>query len=167
MPAHVVQLGRSRGGVPKLAVDEAVVTVNGLEGDKQRNRRFHGGPMRALCLYSDDLIERLALEGHPVRRGSLGENVTIRGLEWTDARPGARLRIGEIEVEITSYTTPCKTIRASFLDEDFTRISQKLHPGWSRVYCRILRGGLLRVSDAVTLLPPVDDLFTLSSPQGT
>ena len=61
MPAHVVQLSRSRGGVPKLAVDEAIVTATGLEGDRQRDRRFHGGPERALCLYSDDLIEQLGL----------------------------------------------------------------------------------------------------------
>src|SRR4051812_12810030 len=82
MAAHVVQLSRSRGGVPKLAVEEAVVTTNGLAGDRQRDRRFHGGPNRALCLYSDDLIEQLALEGHPIVRGSAGENVTIRGLDW-------------------------------------------------------------------------------------
>jgi len=151
--AHVVQLSRSRGGVPKLAVDEAAVTVNGLDGDRQRDRRFHGGPMRALCLYSDDLIEQLVLEGHPVVRGSLGENVTIRGLDWSEVRPGTRLSMGETEVEITSFTAPCKTIRRSFVDEDFTRISQKLHRGWSRVYCRVLREGTLRVNDPVFLSP--------------
>jgi MOSC domain-containing protein YiiM len=151
MTAHVVQLSRSRGGVPKLAVDEAVVTVNGLEGDKQRDRRFHGGPTRALCLYSDDLIEELVREGHPVTRGSLGENVTIRGVDWSEVRPGTRLTIGEVEVEITSYAAPCKTIRGSFLDEQFKRIAQKLHRGWSRVYCRVTREGVIRVNDPVSV----------------
>lgn len=153
MIAHVVQLSRSRGGVPKLAVDEALVTANGLSGDRQRDRRFHGGPNRALCLYSDDLIERLALEGHPIVRGSTGENVTIRGLDWRTVRPGARLLIGAAEVEVTAYAAPCKTIRRSFIGEDFTRISQKLHSGWSRVYCRVLREGAVRVEDAVTVVP--------------
>jgi MOSC domain-containing protein YiiM len=156
MTARVVQLSRSRGGVPKLAVDEAAVTANGLVGDKQRDRRFHGGPTRALCLYSDDLIEQLALEGHPVTRGSLGENVTIRGVEWREVRPGARLSIGDVEVEITSYTAPCKTIRGSFVAQDFTRISQKLHRGWSRVYCRILREGTIRVNDPVVIYSAED-----------
>jgi MOSC domain-containing protein YiiM len=151
MAAHVVQLSRSRGGVPKLPVDEAVVTMHGLVGDKQRDRRFHGGPNRALCLYSDDLIEQLSLEGHPIVRGSAGENVTIRGLDWREVRPGTRLSMGDVDVEITSYTTPCKTIRQSFAAHDFTRISQKLHPGWSRVYCRILREGTIRVNDPVTV----------------
>lgn len=161
MSAYVVQLSRSRGGVPKLAVDEAIVTANGLEGDRQRDRRFHGGPQRALCLYSDDLIEQLAAEGHPIARGTIGENVTIRGLDWTAVRPGARLAIGEVEVEITSYAAPCKTIRGSFLDENFTRISQKLHRGWSRVYCRILREGTIRVRDVVESIDPTTSGVTL------
>jgi MOSC domain-containing protein YiiM len=148
----VVQISRSRGGVPKLAIDEAVATWNGLEGDRQRDRRFHGGPDRALCLYSDELIEQLSREGHPITRGAAGENVTIRGLDWRLITPGMRLTIGEAEVEITSYTTPCKNIRGSFLDEDFTRIAQKLHPGWSRVYCRVLREGVVRTGDAVTVM---------------
>jgi MOSC domain-containing protein YiiM len=166
MPAHVVQLSRSRGGVPKLAVEEALVTATGLDGDKQRDRRFHGGPTRALCLYSADLIEQLAVEGHPITRGSTGENVTIRGLDWRGLRPGTRLSIGAVEVEVTGYAAPCKTIRGSFLGEDSTRISQKLHPGWSRVYCRVLREGTIRVDDVVALLPAADDLFTISSADG-
>jgi MOSC domain-containing protein YiiM len=151
MTPHVVQLSRSRGGVPKLAIEEAAVTARGLDGDRQRDRRFHGGPSRALCLYSDDLIEQLAREGHPVTRGSLGENVTIRGLDWSSIRPGTRLSIGEVEVEITAYAAPCRTIRGSFLGQDFTRISQKLHRGWSRVYCRVLREGTIRVNDPVVV----------------
>lgn len=120
-----------------------MVTVNGLEGDKQRFRRFHGGPTRALCLYSLELIDQLALEGHPIAPGLVGENVTISGLDWTVVQPGARMTLGPVEVEITSFTVPCKTIRHAFLDEDFTRVSQKLHPGWSRVYARVLREGEL------------------------
>ena len=126
----VVQISRSRGGVPKLAIDEAVATWNGLEGDRQRDRRFHGGPDRALCLYSDELIEQLSREGHPITRGAAGENVTIRGLDWRLITPGMRLTIGEAEVEITWYTTPCRNIRGSFLDEDFTRIAQKLQASY-------------------------------------
>jgi len=34
------------------------------------------------------------------------------------------------------------------------RISQKLHPGESRVYARILREGVIRPGDKARLLPP-------------
>lgn len=122
-----------------------------MEGDRQRHRRFHGGPRRALCLYSQECLDALAAEGHPIVRGSTGENVTIAGLAWSEVVPGARLQLGEVEAEVTAFTVPCKTIAASFVDGDFTRIGQKVHPGWSRVYVKILQGGRIRVGDRVVL----------------
>jgi MOSC domain-containing protein YiiM len=148
---RITGLQRSAGGVPKRPVDSASVQTNGMTGDRQRNLRFHGGPDRALCLYSQELIEALAAEGHPIFPGAVGENVTIAGLPWDRVQPGARLTLGDVEVEVTAYTTPCRTIAAAFRDERSTRISQIKHPGWSRVYARILRTGALRVGDRVTL----------------
>jgi MOSC domain-containing protein YiiM len=151
MTARVVSINVSRGGVPKLPIERALVTTNGIEGDKQRDRRFHGGPQRALCLYSLELIDQLALEGHPIIPGSIGDNVTISGLDWGAVKPGVRMTLGPVEVEITSFTVPCKTIRKSCIDEDFTRISQKLRPGWSRVYARVVRDGELQQGDPVSI----------------
>ncbi|TLY19306.1 MAG: hypothetical protein E6K66_11100 [Nitrospirae bacterium] len=79
---HVYQINLSDGGVPKRPVLEAVITTTGVEGDRQRNLKVHGGPYRALCLFSQDLIERLQDEGHSIEAGSSGENLTIAGLEW-------------------------------------------------------------------------------------
>lgn len=153
MSARVHQVSVSGGGVPKLPVPQAEVTPNGLVGDRQRNRLFHGGPRRAVCLYSLEMIERLRAEGHPIAPGTAGENVTVAGLPWDRVVPGARLALGgEVVLEVTSYTAPCKNIIPSFADGGFTRISQKLHPGESRVYARVLRPGLVRVGDPVQLL---------------
>ena len=146
---RVTGLQRSAGGVPKLPVDRARVGPLGMEGDKQANRRFHGGPMRALCLYSQERLDALAAEGHPVGRGLLGENVTITGLEWGTIRPGVRLRIGEVEAEVTGYASPCEKIAYAFADGVFKRIGQKVNPGWSRVYVRIVAEGSVAVGDAV------------------
>jgi MOSC domain-containing protein YiiM len=151
--ARIFQLNVSNGGVPKLAVRAAALTAEGLEGDRQRDRRFHGGPDRALCLYSLERILELQAEGHPVYPGSAGENVTLVGLDWSRLAPGARLALGgEALVEITGYTAPCKKIAASFSDGDFKRISQKLRPGDSRLYARVLRPGRLSAGDHVRLL---------------
>jgi MOSC domain-containing protein YiiM len=153
MGGRIFQLNRSGGGVPKLAVREAFLDANGLEGDRQRDLRYHGGPERALCLFPLELILGLQAEGHPVFPGSTGENVTLYGLEWSRVEPGSRLALGdEALVEITSYATPCKTITASFTGGDFKRISQKLRPGESRLYARVLRAGRLAVGQSVRLL---------------
>ena len=151
--ARIFQLNLSNGGVPKLAVREAVLGREGLEGDRQRDRRYHGGPDRALCLYALERVLELQAEGHPIFPGSAGENVTLVGLDWSSLAPGARLALGgEALVEIASYTTPCKVIAASFTGGDFKRISQKLRPGHSRLYARVLRPGRLAVGDIVRVL---------------
>lgn len=153
MTAHIFQINASNGGVPKVAQRDAIVTELGLTTDRQNNTQIHGGPDRALCLYSLERITALQAEGHPIFAGSIGENITVAGLEWEQVKPGAKLRLGsDVLIEITSYTTPCKKIRESFHDRDYGRVSQSRHPGWSRVYARVLETGTLRIGDQVSLL---------------
>ena len=144
-------LNISNGGVPKLPIFRAHVNELGLEGDKH-NLRLHGGPTAALCLYAQEVIDRLQKEGHPITPGSIGENVTVAGLDWSLIVPGARLHIGTTEIEITRYTTPCKTIAGSFANGDFSRVLSTAHPGDSRAYARVLRTGTIQAGDDVILL---------------
>jgi MOSC domain-containing protein YiiM len=148
----IVSLHRSNGGVPKLPVDRARVTASGMEGDRQRNLNHHGGSDRALCLYSFELIQTLRAEGHPVGPGTMGENVLIRGLSWGDVLPGVGLRLGEVETEVTAFAYPCKNISGSFQGGHIERVSVKTHPGWSRVYARVTREGVLSAGDDVVIL---------------
>ncbi|SLM48338.1 conserved protein of unknown function [Nitrospira japonica] len=150
---HVHQINVSDGGIPKHPLLEAFVGKDGLAGDAQRNRKLHGGPERAVCLYSLDLIERLQDEGHPIDPGSSGENLTLAGLEWSGLGPGAKLRIGpEVELEIASYCAPCELNAQWFRDRDISRIHQNNNPGWSRLYARVLQSGVVRPGDAVEIL---------------
>ena len=152
MTARIFQLNTSPGGVPKLPVIEGHVNELGIAGDEHRFPDIHGGPERALCLFSLERILELQAEGHPIFPGAVGENVTISGLDWQQVVPGVQLSLGdEVLVEITKYTTPCNTIPAYFADGQYQRISQKLHPGWSRVYARVLKGGRLRIGQPVEL----------------
>ena len=144
----------SRGGVPKKSVTDAEVTHYRVVGDAQDDTKHHGGPERAVCIFSLDLIKALQREGHPIDVGTAGENVTVEGLNWELVVPGARMRCGEeVELEVASFTNPCKTIKGSFIDGRFRRISQMIHPGWSRVYARVLAEGKIRVGDRVQLIP--------------
>lgn len=153
MIGRIFQLNISAGGVPKLAVREGAVNELGIVGDVQAVPVIHGGPERALCLFSLERILELQAEGHPIFPGAVGENVTISGVDWQKVVPGVQLSLGdEVLLEITSYTTPCNTIPAYFEDGQFQRIAQKLHPGWSRVYARVLNGGKLMVGQTVKLV---------------
>lgn len=150
---EVFSINCSPGGVPKLPVPEALVTRSGVFGDDHNDRKHHGGPDRAVCLYSVERITALQHEGHPIGTGTAGENLTIAGLDWDLVVPGSVIEVGDALLEVTDYTTPCRTIRDSFIDEKFMRISQKHHPGWSRVYARVIRDGVVRTGDQVSLSP--------------
>jgi MOSC domain-containing protein YiiM len=144
-------INTSRGGVPKTSVFEALITEEGLDGDRQRDLRYHGGPDRAVVIFSLEVIRALQREGHPIAPGATGENLTVSGIDWTRAIPGAELRIGEVFLRITTYTSPCEKIAGAFLARDFTRISQKRHAGSSRVCARVTAGGIVRAGDPVTI----------------
>lgn len=153
MSAKVVQVNvNPQGGVPKFRVESARLGFERVEGDKQNHLKFHGGPMRAVCLYSLELIEALRAEGHPIEPGTTGENLTVSGLEWDKLKSGVQLQIGEAQVELTKTAAPCTQIAGSFCEEEFKRISQKTHKGWSRWYAKVLVEAEVRAGDAVAVL---------------
>jgi len=155
--ARIVQISVSRGGVPKTAVPAARVTAEGVEGDAQRDRQYHGGPDRAVCLYSIESIRRLQAEGHSITPGSIGENVTVEGLDWSAVAPRDHLLLGDqVLLQVTRYTSPCSNIKGSFKSGEFARVSQKRHPGWSRVCARVLVEGTIRRDDPVRLLDELE-----------
>jgi MOSC domain-containing protein YiiM len=152
MQARIASINVSGGGVPKHPVPEAFIRELGVAGDHHADLLHHGGPDRAVSLYAAEVIDALAAEGHPIRPGSTGENLTVAGLlPWSEVVPGVALQAGGALLLVTSFVTPCHKIAGSFTAGAFERISHKRHPGWSRVYARVLEEGIVRVGDAVEL----------------
>jgi MOSC domain-containing protein YiiM len=150
----VAQVNASDGGVPKQPRSGPVaVGRRGLAGDRQRNRRHHGRPSQALCLWSLEVIEGLAAEGHPIGPGCAGENVTVAGFDWRTARPGVRLQVGTALVEVSGYAEPCANNARWFADRNVDRILHERHPGSSRVYAAVLVDGVVAAGDAVVVEP--------------
>jgi MOSC domain-containing protein YiiM len=150
---RVHQISVSNGGVPKHPVSEARITTLGMEGDRQRNPDIHGGVDRAICVFSLEVIKALQAEGHSIAPGSTGENLTLAGLDWFALKPGDRIRVGSVRLEFVSYTAPCVHNGRWFLQENFSRISRKKWPGWSRLYARVLTEGVIRTGDPVVQEP--------------
>jgi MOSC domain-containing protein YiiM len=150
---RIYQINLSEGGVPKLPVERAEVTEGGLVGDGWIHTKVHGGPDRAVCLYSWENLQALQAEGHPVFPGAMGENLTLEGVDWLSLVPGTRLKLGEsVEIEITRYTVPCNSLVPYFVDGHFGRVSQDKHPGWARVYARVIHPGFLKAGDSLSIL---------------
>ena len=150
----VVQLSRSGGGVPKLPVDAVEVDFRGVVGDVQRIRVHHGRPWQALCLFADEVIDEFRAEGHPIQRGSVGENITVSGLDWAQVRPGVRIRVGSVLAHVQAFTEPCRSNARFFLGGDFHRMNIDRGPV-SRVYATVLEPGRIVTGDTIELEPQV------------
>ena len=136
----------SDGGVPKTAVDSVEIGYRGVIGDRQASRQHHGRPWQALCLWSADVVAELAASGHPIRQGSAGENISLRGVDWATMRPGVRLRLGTVQATLTAYAIPCSKNARWFSDGDYDRMSHE-RGDESRLYARVDQPGRVAVGD--------------------
>jgi MOSC domain-containing protein YiiM len=147
MPGTLVQLNVSAGGMPKIPVDEAQVSRDGVAGDWQTNRKYHGGPDRAICLFSQELYAWLADEhGIALQPGSIGENFTTAGVDLRTLRKGDRLRVGKCVIEITEVRVPCKNL---LLWHPLLPKVIKGHSGW---VAKVIEEAIVRPGDMIELL---------------
>jgi MOSC domain-containing protein YiiM len=148
---RLVQVNLSNGGVPKRPVEGAALTASGVEGDRQRDRKHHGRPFQAVCLWSGDVIDELSAAGHPIGPGCAGENLTLREVNWGFLRPGALVRVGEALVELSFPAVPCQNQRRWFSDGDFSRIDHKVNPQRARWYGWVRQPGEVHPGDRVVV----------------
>src|SRR5829696_10111141 len=148
MTGTLVQLNISPGGMPKLPVQSARVTRDGVAGDWQKNRKYHGGPDRAVCLFSEELYAWLREQGvEDLFNGAIGENFTTRGFDLMALAKGDRLRVGpECVIELTDVREPCRQLKK--WDERFP----KLIVGRSGWVAKVVVEGEVKNGDAVTVL---------------
>ncbi|MBK5223120.1 MAG: MOSC domain-containing protein [Acidimicrobiia bacterium] len=130
-----------------------MVEWRGIVGDTQATRVHHGRPWQALCLWSAEVIDALAAEGHPVAPGAAGENVTISGIDWTTLRAGTILDIGPVRCQLSAPAQPCRKNRRWFVGGDIGQMDHDRHPGRSRWYASVLRTGTVTTRDRVVVEP--------------
>ncbi|MCP4959571.1 MAG: MOSC domain-containing protein [Actinomycetia bacterium] len=146
----------SDGGVPKLPIPSAAIVHSGVVGDRQATRTHHGRPWQAVSLWSADVIDDMASEGHPIGPGKAGENLTLRGLDWKSLRPGVQLGFGGALIELTAWAEPCQQIADLFVDGCSWWIDHDRYPGRARIYGRVIRPGPLEPGDPVVIEPNLE-----------
>jgi MOSC domain-containing protein YiiM len=155
------QINRSNGGLPKLAIEGSVMlNPDGVEGDRHRDPRIHGGPDKAVLMMSADLIDSLIDRGFRVPYGALGENLTVAGLDPRAWRFGQRYRIGaDAVIELTRLRIPCSNlnvygpqIKPELYDAQ-CKAGDITSPHWAHggFYARVVHCGLLMPNAPVIL----------------
>ncbi len=113
----------------------------GLIGD-----RYHGTKHRHVTIQSAEMLERAAADlGHPIDPGATRRNLTV-DVGRIPTRPGARLQIDDVELEVVRVAAPCRLLDDWIAPGAARAMSQR---GGS--VCRILTSGLIRVGAAVQL----------------
>jgi len=138
------------GGVPKPSVESIQVEKLGIKDEIIRDEKHHGGADKAVCLLSQDILQQLQDDGHPIVGGSTGENILL-DVSYESLQPGVQLKFHEVELEITMAASPCKTIGKSFIDQNFNELSDKKYPGRTRWYARVLVEGTIHEDESVSI----------------
>lgn len=136
----------ARKGEKKVNQPQAMLLTNhGIEGDVHAD-----GTHRQLSLLAMEDIEYMRGIGADVYPGDFAENLTTEGVELHTCPVGTRFAIGdEIELEMTQIGKECHAgcaIREQVGDCIMPRRG---------VFCRILKGGLVKPGDSfrVTFRP--------------
>jgi MOSC domain-containing protein YiiM len=109
-------------------------------------------------LIAAELFEQLRGEGHVIRPGDLGENITTRGVDLLSLPRGTRLALGsDAVVEVTGLRNPCGQIdrfqpglRAKVLERhDDGTVERRVG-----VMGVVVTGGVVRIGDPLAVELP-------------
>ena len=89
------------------------------------------------------LVDSETLELMELQPGIIRENITTRGINVNGLPAGQRLRVGDVQLEVSLPCTPCDLL-------------EKIRPGLRRelrgrrgMLCRVIAGGLIRRGDPI------------------
>lgn len=141
-------------GIAKLPASGPLwLAVDGLRGDEQGDRQYHGGPEKALHHYASEHYPHwLARFGDaaPLRGpGAFGENIATLGMTEHSVHVGDVYRIGGALVQVSQGRQPCWKLNLRFGQPDAARAVQESGlTGW---YYRVLRPGWIAPGDLIEL----------------
>jgi MOSC domain-containing protein YiiM len=140
----------------------------GVEGDahcgttvrhRYDRRRDPNRPnLRQVHLIPTELIDDLAQNGHALRPGDLGENVTTTGVDLSGLPSGTVIRLGdEARIRLTGLRTPCRLIDG--LQPGLMRLMWGRDEAGRRirragVMAVVMSGGVVRAGDPLTVVLP-------------
>ncbi|MGM0559225.1 MAG: MOSC domain-containing protein [Myxococcota bacterium] len=109
----------------------------GLAEDEQANKKYHGGPDKALCVYPAEHYGFWKLQlGLELDVAAFGENVTLEGLVEERACIGDTFDWGEAVIQISEPREPCANIARRWGVSGLTQ--QVRESGFTGWYMRVL-----------------------------
>ena len=144
---------RSPTGIYKQSMSQVSVDESGIIGDIQADKRFHGGPEKALHQYAlssyEKIIKRYPLLHQQANSGMIGENLSVTDMNEHNVCIGDIYKVGSAILQVSSPRMPCWKIDAKFKQPDLHQfINQHRLNGW---YYRVLQAGDMTLNDVFIL----------------
>jgi MOSC domain-containing protein YiiM len=152
-------IGTRRGKPVMSGIRKTPVTAESIEvgptnlaGDRQADLRVHGGPEKAIFAYPLEHLTAWTDElrpDAPYLPGSIGDNLTVTGLDETQVRIGDVWAWGDALLQICQPRYPCfKLAMAAGRPQIVKRFLATGRSGW---YIRVLEPGMAPVRGPITL----------------
>jgi|TARA_B110000240_G_C13469289_1_gene440194 MOSC domain-containing protein YiiM len=156
---------RSPTGIYKKSVEQVSVDLLGIEGDIQADKRFHGGPEKALHQYAlssyEKIIKRYPLLHKKAEPGMIGENLSAIDMNEHNVCIGDIYKVGSAILQVSSPRIPCWKIDAKFKQPNLHQfISQHRLNGW---YYRVVQAGDITLNDKLILQQRPNTDFTVDT----
>ncbi len=151
LPREVIWKGKSvTTGIFKDPVTGPVaLRRHNLEGDRQADLSVHGGPMKAVYVYSTQHYEywRGELVDTELGWGAFGENLTVDGADEETINIGDEFQVGSARVVVTEPRMPCFKLGIRFGREDMVR--RFLKSRRSGFYFGVVEEGKMQAGDSL------------------
>ncbi|WP_195891734.1 MOSC domain-containing protein [Bacillus ndiopicus] len=144
--------GRSMiSGIEKQQVPNVYLASSGFEGDDVADKKHHGGPDRAVCLYPLEHYAQWEQElGKTLPIAAFGENLTVTNMKEADVCIGDIYKIGDAVIQITQGRVPCSTIDK--YTEATTLLKRLIETGYTGYLARVLEEGTIYADSKIELL---------------
>lgn len=131
----------------------------GFNGDAVGDLKNHGGPDKAICVYSlDHYTYWEKILGIKLAHAAFGENLSISDQKEFDVCIGDIFQLGTAIVQITQPRQPCRTLAARYGRNDLAKLF--VNSGHTGFYLRVLKEGIVKKGDS--LLHKERDLHKIS-----
>jgi MOSC domain-containing protein YiiM len=137
----------------KPITHSTVARIDGLVGDGQADLAVHGGPDKAICVYSLDHYPywQEVLGVDPLPTGAFGENFTLEGIDENAVCIGDVWKVGDsLVVQVSQPRQPCWKLARRWQRKTLAvEVQDNGKTGW---YFRVLKEGPAKAGMQLTLI---------------
>lgn len=135
----------------KQAADEAFLSVDGFKGDGIADTKHHGGPDRAVCMYSEEHYALWEKQfSCTLSPSTFGENLTVGGMLEDKVCIGDIYQVGDAVIQVTQGRVPCSTISQRTGLPGLMK--EMIKTGLTGYLCRVVEEGMVHSNSTITLL---------------